>query len=262
MAVYRLEVMRRGIIVVDDVDSLEDAEEYIENCNLVDEVNWSDFLETVQGGTELQKISVPDSMAIKEFADKMEVLPSEIIRRLFLRGKVENLGSEICFDDMKEFADKYGVICEKEAEKKNIYYDIKNIVFHIDPIEFYDNMIDFPVMGMEEIPDCFKDEVNQAISQAISEFVENNNILDTSNLILEFSIRVQVVLANKETVCQFVVIVLDSGYKYDHVSKNVIVKDTACLFEFKKYYTKKLEALFFGDVKAIGESDNGNGYTI
>ena len=57
MAVYRLEVMRRGIIVVDDVDSLEDAEEYIENCNLVDEVNWSDFLETVQGGTELQKIS-------------------------------------------------------------------------------------------------------------------------------------------------------------------------------------------------------------
>ena len=107
MAVYRLEVMRRGIIVVDDVDSLEDAEEYIENCNLVDEVNWSDFLETVQGGTELQKISVPDSMAIKEFADKMEVLPSEIIRWLFLRGKVENLGSEICFDDMKEFADKY-----------------------------------------------------------------------------------------------------------------------------------------------------------
>ena len=102
MAVYRLEVMRRGIIVVDDVDSLEDAEEYIENCNLVDEVNWSDFLETVQGGTELQKISVPDSMAIKEFADKMEVLPSEIIRWLFLRGKVENLGSEICFDDMTE----------------------------------------------------------------------------------------------------------------------------------------------------------------
>ena len=113
-------------------------------------------------------------------------------------------------------------------------------------------MIDFPVMGMEEIPDCFKGKVNQAISQTISEFVGNNNILDTSNLILEFSIRVQVILENKETVCQFVVIVLDSGYKYDLVSKRIEVKDTACLFEFKKYYTKKLEALFFGNMKMVG----------
>ena len=113
-------------------------------------------------------------------------------------------------------------------------------------------MIDFPVMGMEEIADCFKGKVNQAISQTISEFVGNNNILDTSNLILEFSIRVQVILENKETVCQFVVIVLDSGYKYDLVSKRIVVKDTACLFEFKKYYTKKLEALFFGNMKMVG----------
>ena len=32
MAAYKVEVIRRGTIVVDDVDSLEDAEEYIENC--------------------------------------------------------------------------------------------------------------------------------------------------------------------------------------------------------------------------------------
>jgi len=253
MAVYRLEVIRRGIVVVDDVDSLEDAEEYIENCNPVDEVNRSDFLEVMQGGTELHKISVPDSMVIREFADKIEVLPAEIIKWLFMRGKLVVLDSAIGFDDMKEFADKYGVICEKETEEKNIIdYGMGNIVFHIDPVEFYDNMIDFPVMGMEEIPNCFKGKVNQAIKQLISEFVENNNILDTINLILEFSIRVQVILANEETIYQFVVIVVDSGYKYDLVSKRIVVKDTACLFEFKKYYTKKLEALFFGNVKTVG----------
>ena len=253
MAIYRLEVMRRGIIVVDGMDSLEDAEEYIESCNPADEVKWSDFLETMDGGIELRKISVPDSMVIKEFADKIEVLPAEIIKWLFLRGKVESLRSEISFEDMKEFADQYGFICEKETGEKNIIdYGMRNIVFHIDPVEFYDNMIDFPVMGMEEIPDCFKGKVNQAISQAISEFVGNNNILDTSNLILEFSIRVQVILGNKKTVCQFVVIVLDSGYKYDLVSKRIEVKDSDCLSEFNKYYTKKLETLFFGDVKMIG----------
>ena len=116
MGIYRLEVMRRGIVVVDGVDSLEDAEEYIESCNPVDEVKWSDFLEAMQGGTELRKISVPDSMVIKEFADKIEVLPAEIIKWLFLRGKVESLRSEISFEDMKEFADQYGFICEKETE--------------------------------------------------------------------------------------------------------------------------------------------------
>lgn len=49
MAAYKVEVIRRGVIVVDGVDSLEDAEEYIENCNPIDEIKWSDFLEVVRG---------------------------------------------------------------------------------------------------------------------------------------------------------------------------------------------------------------------
>jgi Translation initiation factor IF-2, N-terminal region. len=252
MGIYKLDVIRRGIAVVDDVGSLEDAEAYIENCNPVEEVSWSDFLEAQGGGMELQKISIPDSMAIKDFAEKIEVRPAEIIKWLFLRGKIKQLDSEIGFEDMKEFADKYGFICGKGTEGRNIGgHIIKDIVFHIDPIEFYDNMIDFPVMCMEEIPDCFKDEVNQAVNQAISELIENNNILDKSNLILELDIRAQVNVTNNGTECEFVVIVLDSEYKYD-LSKRIEVKDNGCLFEFKKYYTKKLEVLFFGDVKTIG----------
>lgn len=129
---------------------------------------------------------------------------------------------------------------------------IENIVFHIDPIEFYDNMIDFPVMGVEEIPDCFRDRVWQAINQLVSRFIETNNITDTSNLTLELDIRVQVNVTNDETEREFVVIVLDSEYKYGHVSKRIMIEDNDCLFEFKKYYTKKLEVLFFGDVKMIG----------
>lgn len=32
-----------------DADSLEDAEAYIENCNPIDEVKWSDFVEAGHG---------------------------------------------------------------------------------------------------------------------------------------------------------------------------------------------------------------------
>lgn len=118
MGIYRLKVVQRGTSVVEGVDSLEDAEEYIESCNPVDDVNWSGFLEAVQGGLELQKISVPDSMTIREFADRILVRPAEIIKWLFLRGKIANgFDSEISFDDMKEFTDGYGFICEKEEEE-------------------------------------------------------------------------------------------------------------------------------------------------
>lgn len=118
MAIYRLKVIQRGTIIVEGVDSLEDAEEYIKSCNLVDDVSWSGLLEAMQGGIELQKISIPKFMTIREFADRILVRPAEIIKWLFLCGKIANgFDSEISFDDMKEFADGYEFICEKEGEE-------------------------------------------------------------------------------------------------------------------------------------------------
>ena len=115
MGIFRLKVVQRGTIVVEGVDSLEDAEEYIESCNPVDDVKWSGFLEAMQGGIELQKISIPDAMTVREFADRILVRPAEIIKWLFFRGKVKQLDSEIGFEVMKEFADGYGFICEKDV---------------------------------------------------------------------------------------------------------------------------------------------------
>lgn len=39
MATYKVNVIRKGIITVDGVDSLKDVEEYIENYNAVDEIS-------------------------------------------------------------------------------------------------------------------------------------------------------------------------------------------------------------------------------
>ena len=50
MAKYQFDVVRRGFITVDGVDNLEDAQAYIEECNPIDEVEWSDFLEAYNGG--------------------------------------------------------------------------------------------------------------------------------------------------------------------------------------------------------------------
>lgn len=59
-------------------------------------------------------IKIPNAMIIKDFADKVKVSPAEIIKWLFLRGKIVSNHSEILFEDMKEFAD--GFICERIAE--------------------------------------------------------------------------------------------------------------------------------------------------
>ena len=83
--------------------------------NPVGDVSWSDFLEAIDDGIELKKIDIPDFMTIREFADRILVRPAEIIKWLFLRGKVKQMDSEIGFEDMKEFADGYGFICEKEG---------------------------------------------------------------------------------------------------------------------------------------------------
>ena len=115
MGIYRLKVVQHGTIIVDGVDSLEDAKEYIKSNRSVSDVIWSDFLETIDDGIELKKITIPDFMVIKDFADKINVRQAEIIKWLFLRGKIATgCKSPIGFDDMKEFADGYGFICEKE----------------------------------------------------------------------------------------------------------------------------------------------------
>ena len=49
MAKYKFDIIRRGTIIVNGMDNLEDAQEYIENCSPIDDITWSDFLEIFSG---------------------------------------------------------------------------------------------------------------------------------------------------------------------------------------------------------------------
>lgn len=69
MAIYRLEVIRRGIITVKS-DSIDNAMEDIESCNPMDDVEWSDFLEVANGeemeSCELEPVHTKRDSIIKE----------------------------------------------------------------------------------------------------------------------------------------------------------------------------------------------------
>ncbi len=61
-------------------------------------------------------ITLPETLTIKELADKMKMQPSVIIKKLFLQGQVVTLNSEIDFEKAEEIAMEYEVLCEKEEK--------------------------------------------------------------------------------------------------------------------------------------------------
>lgn len=112
MTAYKLEVIRRGYIIVDDVEDLEHAEEYIENCNPVDEVHWSDFLQTTSCGTELEVVYICDTLTVRELAEKLGDSVEEIVRWLFILndGLVVREKSVIGFESAEKVGSRYDVL--------------------------------------------------------------------------------------------------------------------------------------------------------
>ncbi len=65
---------------------------------------------------QIKVITVPESLTIKELADKMKIQPSMIIKKLFLQGQIVTLNSEISYEDAENIAIEYDIICEKEVK--------------------------------------------------------------------------------------------------------------------------------------------------
>lgn len=65
---------------------------------------------------QIKVITIPESLTIKELADKMKLQPSVIIKKLFLQGQIVTVNSEISFEDAENIAIEYEIICEKEVQ--------------------------------------------------------------------------------------------------------------------------------------------------
>ncbi len=65
---------------------------------------------------QIKVITIPESLTIKDLADKMKIQPSVIIKKLFLQGQIVTLNSEISYEDAENIAIEYDIICEKEVK--------------------------------------------------------------------------------------------------------------------------------------------------
>ena len=64
----------------------------------------------------IKQLILPDSLTIKELADKMKVAPAALVKKLFLQGKVVTINEEIDYDAAEEIALEYNCICEHEEK--------------------------------------------------------------------------------------------------------------------------------------------------
>ncbi|MCR5357871.1 MAG: translation initiation factor IF-2 [Lachnospiraceae bacterium] len=64
---------------------------------------------------KIKVITLPESLTIKELAEKMKVQPAVIIKKLFLQGKVVTVNQEVTYEQAEEIAVEFEILCEKEV---------------------------------------------------------------------------------------------------------------------------------------------------
>ena len=66
---------------------------------------------------EIKQIVIPETLTIKELADKLKMQPSVIVKKLFLTGKMVTPNTELSYEEAEEIAIEYDILCEKEVQE-------------------------------------------------------------------------------------------------------------------------------------------------
>ena len=64
----------------------------------------------------IKTLILPDTLTIKELADKMKVQPTALVKNLFLKGQIVTINQDIDFATAEEIALEYNCICEHEVK--------------------------------------------------------------------------------------------------------------------------------------------------
>ena len=64
----------------------------------------------------IKVITLPETITIKDLADKMKMQPSAIVKKLFMEGKIVTVNQEISYEDAENIAMEYEILCEKEVK--------------------------------------------------------------------------------------------------------------------------------------------------
>ena len=65
---------------------------------------------------KIKMITIPETLTIRELAEKMKIQPSVIVKKFFLAGKVYTLNQEIDYDTASDIAVEFDVLCDKEEQ--------------------------------------------------------------------------------------------------------------------------------------------------
>ena len=65
---------------------------------------------------DIKEIIIPETITIKEFASKLKLQPSTIVKKLFLKGQIVTLNTELTFEQAEEIALECDVICTMEEK--------------------------------------------------------------------------------------------------------------------------------------------------
>lgn len=65
---------------------------------------------------DIKEIILPERMTIKDFATKLKLQPSAIVKKLFLKGQIVTLNTELSFEQLEEIALEYDIICTPEEK--------------------------------------------------------------------------------------------------------------------------------------------------
>lgn len=64
----------------------------------------------------IKSITLPEVITIKELAEKMKQKSADIIKKLFLKGQIVTLNTELSYEDAENIAVEYDILCEKEEK--------------------------------------------------------------------------------------------------------------------------------------------------
>ena len=98
------------------LDNLDDWKPYYETSSVL---TVSDYLKNKPVEKEeetIKQLVLPDSLTIKELADKMKVQPSVVVKKLFMQGKIVTINQEVDYDTAEEIALEFNCICEHEEK--------------------------------------------------------------------------------------------------------------------------------------------------
>ena len=64
----------------------------------------------------IKSITLPEVITIKELADKMKQKSADIIKKLFLKGQIVTLNTELSYEEAENIAVEYDILCEMEEK--------------------------------------------------------------------------------------------------------------------------------------------------